>query len=341
MSETSTRPAQISDVARTAGVSVGTVSNVLNHPDKVADTTRARVQRVMAELRFVPNVAARQLRGGANLLVGALLPDLRNPFFTDLARGLQDRLAEDGHLVMLAASDDDPERSAMFLRRFAEHGVTRVVAVPAHADLSPYTGLRERGVRVVLADHPSTEPGISSVAIDDVFGGSLAAAHLLERGHRRIWFFNGPPTIRQATERRAGVDRAVRAAGLDPLEVVHEVIVGTRDASGGEAALVNKVNELGRTPEAVMCVNDLVAIGVQRALRRHGGTALATSVDVVGYDDIEVARELAIPLTSVRQPAYEMGRRAAELLLAETATAEHVVFQPELVVRASSVTPRA
>ncbi|WP_448059699.1 LacI family DNA-binding transcriptional regulator [Cellulomonas hominis] len=336
MPRPSPRRPSVIDVAQQAGVSVGTVSNVLNYPAKVAPATRERVQAVMQELSFVRNGAARQLRAGDNTMVGTLLLDIRNPFFTDLARGMEDRLAEAHHILMLADTDNDADREAMFLRMFEEHGVAGVLAVPTTPDLTPYLDVQERGVRVVLVDSPSPTRELSSVAVDDTVGGALAARHLLGRGHREITFINGAHTIRQAAARRVGVDRAVREAGLEPDRVVREITVALLNASGGDAALVAIAEVLGQAPPAVMCVNDLVAIGVQRALRRLGGTELVTSVDVVGYDDIEIARELALPLTSVRQPAYEMGRRAAEILLAQDRQVEHVLFQPELVVRASS-----
>jgi LacI family transcriptional regulator len=330
----------VSDVARRAGVSVGTVSNVLNNPDKVSPATRERVQAAMQELSFVRNAVARQLRAGENTTVGALLLDIRNPFFTDLARGMEDRLVEARHILMLADTDDDAAREATYLRLFEEHGVAGVLAVPATRDLTPYLEMQSRGVRVVLVDAPSPTDALSSVAVDDTAGGALAATHLLERGHSRITFLNGPHTVRQAADRRAGVDRAVRAAALEPGQVVREITVASLDAAGGDEAVTALLAGSGPAPAAIFCVNDLVAIGVQRALRRAGGTDLVTSVDIVGYDDIEVAGELALPLTSVSQPAYEVGRRGAEILLAPDQHVEHVVFQPRLVVRASTQQPR-
>jgi LacI family transcriptional regulator len=320
-------------------VAVGTVSNVLNRPEIVAPQTRERVVAAIAELSFVPNGVARQLRAGTITTVGAILLDIRNPFFTEVARGIEDRLALDDHTLMLASSDDDPGREAKYLRLFEEHGVVGVLVVPTTQDLEHLRELQRRGVRVVLLDAPSTVAEISSVSVDDIAGGALAAEHLLSRGHRRIVFLNGPHSIRQCADRRAGVDSAVRAAGLDPADVVREVSLASLDAAGGDAAMRSLLAEAGgRPPSAVFCVNDLVAVGVQRSLRLIGGTALLERVAVVGYDDIEIASELAVPLTSVRQPTHEMGFRAAELLLGRGAhdPAERVVFQPSLVVRASS-----
>ena len=333
------RRPSISDVATAARVSVGTVSNVLNRPEVVLPATRERVEAAIEELGFVRNASARQLRQGAITTVGAVLLDIRNPFFTDVARGVEDRLARDDHTLMLASSDDDPEREAKYLRLFEEHGVLGLLVVPTRRSLDHLVQAEARGLGVVLLDAPSPLASLSSVSVDDEAGGALAATHLLELGHDSIVMLNGPHDFRQAEARRVGVDRAVRSAGLDPARVVDELTLATLDAAGGDAGLGRWVAEHdGRVPRAIFCVNDLVAIGVQRHLRRIGGSELLRATAVVGYDDIEIAGELAVPLTSVRQPTYAMGEVAAELVLGHHAGAapRQVVFDPELVVRASS-----
>ncbi len=332
------RRASITDVAKAAGVAVGTVSNVLNRPEIVSVPTRDRVLAAIEELSFVPNGSARQLRAGTITTVGAVVLDIRNPFFTEAARGVEDRLALDDFTLMLASSDDDPVREAKYLRLFEEHGVSGLLVVPTTDNLEHLRQIQRRGVRVVLLDSPSSEPEISSVSVDDRRGGWLAAEHLLSLGHRRIVFLNGSHAIRQCQGRREGVDEAVVDAGLDPAEVVQEVLLPSLDASSGERAMRALVEAAGgRTPDAVFCVNDLVAVGVQRALRLLGGTALLGETAIVGYDDIDIAKELALPLTSVRQPTHEMGYQAADLLLRQGGgVTEHLVFQPELVVRESS-----
>ncbi|WP_129337992.1 LacI family DNA-binding transcriptional regulator [Cellulomonas endophytica] len=331
--------ASISDVARRAGVAVGTVSNVLNRPHVVTPATRDRVLAAIEELSFVPNGMARQLRAGTITTVGAVLLDIRNPFFTDVARGIEDRLAAADHTLMLASSDEDLERERKYLRLFEEHGVVGVLVVPSAPEREHLEALRRRGVRVVLLDAATDDDDFPSVGVDDAAGGALAARHLLDRGHASLTFLNGPHSIRQCAERLRGVRHAVVEAGLDPDRVVREVRLPSLDAPGGEAAVRALVEADGRPPEAVFCVNDLVAVGVQRHLRRLGGTALLRRVAIVGYDDIEIAAELAVPLTSVRQPTHDVGWSAADLLLRGRepgAAADHVVFAPELVVRASS-----
>lgn len=331
------RRASIVDVARRAGVAVGTVSNVLNRPDRVSAETRDRVQAAIGELGFVRNASARRLRAGSIPTIGAVVLDIANPFFTEVARGVEDRLAADDYTLMLASSDGDAEREARYLRLFESHGVQGVLVTPAGGDLSTVLDARDRGLDVVLLD--ATAPGLPSVSVDDVQGARLAVEHLLALGHRRIGFVNGPRTIRQHADRRAGVHAALAAAGLAPTDALAEVTVPFLDAARGDAGVETLLASHAPAPTALFCANDFAAIGALRALRRHG-LAVPDDVAVVGYDDITVAAELAVPLTSVRQPTHELGRRAADMLLRRhadpDAAPEQVEFLPELVVRRSS-----
>ena len=210
---TAHRRASISDVARVAGVSVGTVSNVLNRPERVLPATRERVEAAIEQLSFVRNASARQLRAGTITTVGAIVLDLSNPFFTDVVRGIEHRLELDDYTAMVASSDDDPAREIRYLRLFEEHGVLGVLVVPATEEISHLLTLRDRGVGVVLLDQRSPVPDLSSVAVDDVLGGELAARHQLEQGHTRITFLNGPHHNRQCADRHAGVVRRALRAG--------------------------------------------------------------------------------------------------------------------------------
>ncbi|MFD2078894.1 LacI family transcriptional regulator [Actinopolymorpha cephalotaxi] len=334
----SARRRGIRDVAELAGVSVGTVSNVLNKPALVAEETRRRVEEAIATLGFVRNGSARQLRAGTSRAVGAIVLDIANPFFTDVARGIEDRLAEDDHILILASSDESNERELRYLRLLEEQGVQGVLVSPAEEDLTWLDQARARGTAVVLLDR-SDGGTMCSVGVDDVRGGELAAAHLISLGHRRIAFVNGPTKIRQCADRRKGVRKALKAAGLTLSGSLVEVTVSALNADGGEQALTRVLDQADGVT-AILCVNDLTALGVLRGLRARG-LGVPDDVAVVGYDDVEFAAVLTTPLTSIRQPRYQIGRAAADLLLAEAGTRgqhehEQVLFQPELVVRESS-----
>lgn len=336
----STQPRRgIRDVAAFAEVSVGTVSNVLNNPELVAELTRARVLDAIRTLGFVRNGSARQLRAGLKTTVGALVLDIANPFFTEVARGIEDRLAEDDGILMLCSSDESQAKESRYLRLLEEQGVRGILVTPTRGPLAYLDEIRQRGTAVVLLDRTSSVSESCSAAVDDVLGGELAAGHLLSLGHRRIAFLNGSITIRQCVDRRRGVRRAVRAAGLSVDDDLIELTVATLNADGGEEAL-NRLMAIDARPTAVICVNDLTALGVLRGLRDRG-LRVPEDIAVVGYDDVEFAAMLSPALTSVRQPKYQLGRAAAELLMAESDEGtDHkhrkVLFQPELIVRASS-----
>jgi len=329
----------IADVAREAGVSLGTVSNVLNHPDVVAAATRRRVLDVIDELGFMPNSAARQLRSGSALAVGVIVMDLRNPFYTGVAYGIGDRLNQASYALLIASSDNDPVRESRQLKAFASHGVAGVIIVPTrHGDQATLRALVDDGTAVVLLESPVPGLDLPCVRSDNVFGGRLAGDHLLGLGATKLVMFNGPHSIRQCRERARGAKDAIRAAGLDPDKVFHEVTVPSLDTAGGDAAAQQWLAKHdGKTPDALFCVNDLVAIGAQRAFRSFGDYNPA-DCRIVGYDDIDYATELVTPLTSIRQPTYQMGYHAAELLLAGGGTSDtEPTLLPELVVRASTM----
>ncbi|WP_324651520.1 LacI family DNA-binding transcriptional regulator [Georgenia sp. H159] len=332
------RRASISDVARLAGVSVGTVSNVLNRPEHVAERTRTRVEQAIEELSFVRNASARQLREGSVRTVGAVLLDVANPFFTEMARGVEDRLTDDDYALMLGSSDEDPDREKRFLRLFEEHGVHGMLVTPTRGStLDALLRLRDRGVQVVLLDHRSPEPTLPSVAVDDVQGAALATRHLLGQGHERIAFLNGPARIRQCVDRHDGVRTALVEAGRDPADSLVEITLDALNASNGAQGMARLLDLPGPPVTATFCVNDFTALGALRCLRQRG-LQVPEDMAMVGYDDVVFASELLTPLTSVRQPTHELGWRAADLLLGDQPP-EQLLFQPELVVRASSVTP--
>lgn len=330
----------IRDVAGRAGVSVGTVSNVLNRPELVTVATRDRVLAAITDLGFVRNESARHLRAGRSRILGLLVLDIANPFFTDVARGVEETASAAGLAVILCNSNDRPDREAAHLELLAEQRVQGVLLTPT-TDWSPaIDALRARGTPVVLVDRRAPTPDQCSVGVDDVLGGRLAAEHLLERGHRRIVFIGGPSRLVQVQERQAGVLAAVIEAtgSRDALRVFSPA---TLTVAGGREAAAQIIGlPASRRPTAAICANDLLALGVLQEMVRHR-VQVPNDFAIVGYDDIDFAAAAAVPLTSVRKPRYELGRRAAELLLAEASDPDHrhqqLVFEPTLVVRESTM----
>lgn len=329
----------VRDVAAAASVSVGTVSNVLNRPEKVAPETVARVMAAIDELGFVRNDAARQLRAGRSRSIGLVVLDVRNPFFTEVARGAEDRAAEESMTILLGNSDENADRERSYLDLFEEQRVHGVLISPLGDDETRLQRLRGRDTPVVLVDRVSEDRSISSVSVDDVVGGELAVRHLLETGRRRIAFVGGPVSIRQVADRLAGARRAIDVEPDATLEVLETASLTVLDGrAAGEAIRGRPADE---RPDAVFAANDLLAMGVLQAFNMLGSVQVPDDIALIGYDDIDFASAAVVPLSSIRQPASLIGYTAVDLLLKEAAsngdfTPEQVVFQPELVVRAST-----
>ena len=327
------------DVAAAAGVSLGTVSNVLNRPEMVSPTTRAKVEAAMASLGFVRNESARQLRAGSSRIVAYLMLDAGNPFFTDVARGVEEAAQAAGLSVFLCNSNEDAAREADYLDLLEQQRVQGVLITPLDPHSPRLSKLPARGTPVVVVDRSIDDGEHCSVAVDDVLGGEVALAHLIELGHERIAFVGGPNTIGQVTDRRDGARRALEQAGL-PADSLVDVLTGALTVAEGRGAgqrLAGLPSD--RRPTAAFCANDLLALGLLQQCVSLG-LRVPEDLAIVGYDDIEFAAAAAVPLTSVRQPRQLLGRTAAELLLDESSNPDHehqrVTFTPELVVRTST-----
>ena len=322
----------ISDVAGHAGVSVGTVSNVVNRPDRVAEATRERVREAIAALGWVPNGSAATLRAGRASLVGLIVPDIRNPFFTEVARGAEDMAAANGEAIVVCNTDwllPDERRA---LDALARQRVRGVIINPAGEDERYLDWLVDRGVAVVLLDHRRSAGLVPAVVVDDVLGGRLAGAHLLELGHRQMALVNGPTSIPQCEDRRLGLVAALTDAGLAAERDLLEIEVESMDAPSGLSAVDDIFAR--QTPTAIFCANDLLAIGVIHGLRKRS-LRVPDDVAVVGYDDVELSSMTDPPLTTVHQPSYELGATAYELLR-RGAEPEQRLFSPHLVLREST-----
>jgi LacI family transcriptional regulator len=331
--------AGVKDVAAAAGVSLGTVSNVLNRPELVSPATRAKVEDAMAALGFVRNESARQLRAGSSRIVAYLMLDAGNPFFTDVARGVEEAARAAGLSVFLCNSNEDARREKDYLDLLEQQRVQGVLITPVDPDSDRLTNLPARGTPVVVVDRTAEDSVHCSVAVDDVLGGDVAITHLLELGHTRIAYVGGPSNIGQVIDRRAGAHVAMARAGL-PAENLVEILTGALTVAEGRGAGQRLAGlPADRRPTAAFCANDLLALGLLQQCVSLG-LRVPEDLAIVGYDDIEFAAAAAVPLTSVRQPRHLLGRTAAELLLDESGNPDHshqrVMFTPELVVRTST-----
>ncbi|MBK7822720.1 MAG: LacI family DNA-binding transcriptional regulator [Tessaracoccus sp.] len=326
--------ARIVDVAAMAGVSPGTVSNTLNHPQRVNEETRRRVMEAIDQLGFVRNNQARVLTGAPSTTLGLIVLDLKSPFFMELAHAVERAASALGHVVIMCNSENDQARETQLLELLASERVAGALVTPA-GGRNPVPG-PQAGPPLVLLDLESPDHPCS-VRVDHVEGARQAARHLIEFGHRRLAFIGGLADLGQFQQRVVGMELAMAEAGLDPESLVVIRSEGINLESGEASAA--RLLDMADRPTGVCCGNDMLAFGVYRALDR-AGVRVPQDIALVGYDDVAFAANWIVPLTTVRQPTREMGRRAAELLLDHaTGTAhEHqrVVLTPELIVRRSS-----
>ena len=332
------------DVAARAGVSVGTVSNVLNWPAKVSPTTAHRVRQAIDDLGWVPNEGARQLRTGHLRTIGMIVLDIANPYFAEVALGVEDVLYNHGFSVFIGNSNQQPEREERLLRQYEEHRVRGIILAPI-AGVNQYAKrLRRRGIPVVMLDR-AYDSEACGVGVDDVEGGRLAATHLVERGHRRLAFVGGPMVLAQVRDRRAGAERALRSL-TDDGSLLTVTTPALAIQPGLEAAEEILALPPATRPTAVFAANDLLAIGLLQGFV-SAGVRVPEDIALIGYDDIEFAASSAVPLSSIHQPRRAMGAQAAALLIDQIKALdegeEHfhqaVRMTPVLVARRSTDAP--
>lgn len=330
-------PASVKDVAALAGVSSSTVSNYLNHPHVLGATSRERVRAAIEQLGYVPNESARQLRAGSSKALALILLDAWLPYFNELSRGVEDVTREGGWSLFYSNSNRDGEQERRNIEMFEAHRAQGIVIYP-HGDVVPQLErLADRGIRSVVVGPVSESSKVASVLFDDRGGGRLAGEHLLSLGRRRLLFL-GSPTVSQSNDRLRGLRDA--ADGTDAEITVHEVpaLVTEEGLRAAEAIIATPEAE---RPDAIFAANDMVALGVLTGLLRNG-IRVPADIALVGFDDVDQAHQSVVPLTSVRQPGYEIGRAAGAALLRQLAdpTApppETTPFAAELIVRESTI----
>jgi DNA-binding LacI/PurR family transcriptional regulator len=333
----------VRDVARATGVSISTVSRALSVPDRVAPATRDRVTRAAAELGYRPNRAAAGLRAGRTGTLGVLVPDLENPYFASVVKGVQARARAAGYGVFVVDVEEQPEREGDEARALLEQTDGVVLASPRVDDaaLAQLLGAVP-AARAVLVNRRLA--GVPSVTADDRGGAALVLDHLRALGHRRVAYVGGPPTSWSDRRRREGLRRAAGAASdgaaADGAGIELVELGSFRPQVAGGYSAADLALATGAT--AVVAYNDLVAVGLVERLRSRG-LDVPGDVSVAGFDDTFVATLASPPLTTVGTGLRAVGAAAVDLLVARLADgpAEHVVRPTELVVRASTGSVRA
>jgi LacI family transcriptional regulator len=301
------------DVAITAGVSLKTVSRVVNREPGVRADTAARVQAVIADLGFARNDVARSLRHGRAGAIGLVIEDVANPFYSAIARTVEDAAHVRGHIVITASCEEDPEREHELVRRLLRRSVDALLIVPAGDDHRWLEPELEAGTPLVFLDRPPGGLDTDTVLLDNRGGARAGVEHLLARGHERVAFVGDRPAVHTARERLAGYRRALADAGVP--ERTELVRAGSHDAASAERTVRELLRlPLARRPTALFCANNRNTVGALRALRDH-----TRPVALVGFDDFELADMLPTPVTVVRHAPEDMGRIAAELAYARLA----------------------
>lgn len=318
-------------VARQAGVSTATVSHVINKTHYVTDETRDKVLRAIQELNFRPNLVARNLRRQSSDVIGLIISDVTNAFFTSVIRGVEDVAHQNHYTVVLCNTDEDPEKERYYVEVMLQRQVVGLIMAPTTGNHEYLQDLMNRGLRVVLLDRKAAGLDAPAVVLDNQRAAYEATAHLIELGHRRIGVVAGLAGLTTTQGRVAGYRQALAAAGIP--EDPELIVTGDSRLEGGGRA-VSRLMEQPKRPTAVFVTNGLMTIGVMRALHEQG-LNVPQDVALVGFDDFPWADAFHPRLTTVAQPTYELGAEAARLLLDPAAPADDVVLPPRLIVRES------
>lgn len=327
--------ATIIDVARAAGVSTATVSRVLNNHPQVDPELAATVHKAVKDLGYRPSRVARSLRTRRSRVWALIISDIRNPFFTDMVRGVEDIAYAAGYSLILCNDDEDAAKEASYLELAMAENVSGVILTPV-GPTTDLGALASFGIPVVLADRTLGSPEADSVVIDNAAGAYQAVRHLVDAGYERIACITGPPRTTTGGERLAGYRKALRAEGTPDGEPLARIANFRED--GGHAAMCDLLT-LDARPDAVFVANNLMTIGALHAIA-EAGLEIPRDIAIVGFDDMSWATLLKPPLTAVFQPAYDLGVETARLLRSRldgySGAARKVTLTPSLRIRESS-----
>lgn len=326
----------IEDVAERAGVSKATVSRVINGNYPVSDELRQRVESAIAELGYQPDRAARRLRANSSEVLGVIVPDIQNPYFTSVVRGIEDIAYENHMNVLLCNTDDEPQKQEAYLHVMrAERAAGLVLAPSFGIRAEALQQLQRAGMPIVLIDRLVPGLAIDSVLVDNVQGAYMATMHLVRLGYQRIGLIVGDQELTPGLQRYQGYQQALRESGISQEPGL--VRIGHFKIESG-CLLAKDLLQSPVRPDAIFAASNLITLGVLKALRELN-VRVPEDVAVIGFDDMVWATELYSPLTTVAQPMYEVGREAARLLLHRknhpAIPVRTITLQASLVVRES------
>jgi LacI family transcriptional regulator len=331
----------IYDVAREAGVSIATVSKVINGTGRISAETRRKVAKIMQQLDYQPSVVASALTGKSTFTIGLLIPDLANPFFAEMARSIEDRGHELGFNLVICSTDNNPEREALYITLLKQKRVDGIIIATGISNEALLKNLVKQKVPIALIARDMPALAADSVLVDDFIGGYQATSHLIGLGHRKIAVISEHLGLMSSKERVRGYRHALEEAGIPYDESM--VCVSDFTVEGGRRC-TKALLQSDRPPTAVFACNDLLAIGAVQAAR-ESGLVIPRDMSVVGFDNTVLATIIDPPLTTVAQPIQQMGRQVMDLLVQEIRKEKRVkqraILLPELIVRASTDAPRS
>ena len=321
------------DVAKQAQVSVGTVSNVLNRPTNVSESTRLKVREAIDMLGFIPHSNSANSSSDSKI-VGLILPLAQNPFYDELAQGIEDSLAQDRYRVLIGYSREDESIELQLLTAMSDANFRGIIVTPVGPHNQVFEKFIDRNVRVSYLSQTDQEPDQCSVSIDQVRGGFIGIEHLVQLGHKKILWASGPDHHHQSNQRFVGITQAAQQFGIE----LETITAPSLDFITGEQ-VAPIIIARGPLPDAIFAGNDALALGIMNYFHKVG-IQVPGQVSVLGFDNVAYAESALVPLTTVSQTPYQLGWTMGVQMLAEFEAKvdhvhQHVVFQPQIVERSS------
>jgi LacI family transcriptional regulator len=327
----------IKEIAKASGVSTATVSRVLNGSEKVREVTAKRVLEIAEQLNYrMDNVARRmKVKSSESLVIGLIITDIGNPFFSDIVKGVEDIAFRKKHILMICNTNESPDKELLFLNSMLSEKVSGVIIVPTSGNAQYFERLDQAELPIVMVDRCPKNLTIDTVSLNNVAGGYLATQLLIKNGHKRIGIVCGINGLSNTVGRYDGYVKALAEANIPVSENL--ITYGNYVESGGQEAM-NKLLSLENPPTAVFSTNNLMTLGCIKEIYKRKLT-IPSDVALIGFDDSTWAEVLMSPLTTIKQPGYEIGVNAAELLFKrfknKKANKMNIVLNPELVIRES------
>lgn len=332
------------DVAKKAEVSITTVSRVINNPEKVSTNTRERVQKAMRVLDYKPSRVAQRLRGtkGKSKLLGLIIPDIQNPFYSNIVRGVEDVAYGNNYALILCNSDENPNKERFYLNVLRSESVDGVILPPIHQYGKVVEEIIEAGIPVICVDRKFAKEPVDTVIVDNQQGAYSAVSHLIDKGHERIAIITSVSKFSSFQERQDGYEKALRENGI----TLNGELVKEGDPRSSEDAreITLDLLQSENPPTALFVTNNLMGLGALTAINELD-FEIPGDISLIMFDDMPWATVVSPSITTVKQPGYEMGRRAAELFFQRVEDPEREIVEvkmaPKFIVRESTAAPKS